>query len=628
MEIHLTPAMRREIRKERVWEAEVAPLPAVFDDMPDGRPGILMLTVGDWVLGTEVLPRPPREIPELVELLAGAIREAASEVGRMPRTIRVRDRELAVVLDGKLGTRKVRVECDPSLPSLDGALASLAERMGAAADRPLTASPPRWAGWEMEEGEIRGFFTAAARLYRADPWAARGETEPVELDSVEDGFWYASFSGEKGDFPAVSVFRELDDVVANLTLPREAVGEALVDRHFIVVFSPRDHLPHPMTLEVVGQTWPVAAPEAYPRLMTVNTPGGGVSRGDMEALTSVVEAVAAFTEAGEPAPDTFGGGDDPSIPGWAAPGARWLVRDGSHLVADLLEPPTLHDEIEGLVGELNTSPDLELGGLSPDRVHRLLYQDWESEDEPLHFKPDLPNGELQGVEILGNARRLLELCLEGDGAGATAAGNLNRVAVARMRDEGSWESLATSDQPHADHEIHRDKPLNEGDFRGLQWVRILLELAGMVERRGPLFRATALGGDLLHPTRSGELFHHLFRVQMRGMNLAFSDRYPTEETLQFGVPFTLVRLAREAREWIPPQELVPRILLPRVLEEVEGDVGSASLPGVVTHRILRPLRRFGLLEWEWDEDERRGLQLSPRRVRLTPLFDRFIHVHW
>ena len=627
MEIHLTAAMRRDARKARVWEADVSPLPAVFDDRPDGRPGILILTVGEWVLATEVLARPPREVPELVDLLTRRIREAASQVGRMPRTIRVRDQELATVLEAQLGTRKIRVECRPSLPNLDEALAGVVERMGGPADRPLTASPLRWAGWDMDDEEIRRLFSAAARLYRANPWAERAETEPVELDCHDDGFWYVSFSGEMGDFPAVSVFRELDDVAANLTVPRDILPEALVDRHFIIVYSPRDHLPHPMTVEVVGQTWEVAAPDAYPRLMTVNTPGGGITREDAEALTSLLEAAAAFTEAGDPEPDTVGDGSDlPTIPGWSAPGSRWLVRDGSHLLANLLEAPSLEAGIGPLVEGLNSAPDLELGGLSPDQVHRLLYQDWEVDEAPLHFSTDLSLEELRRVEILTNARRLMELCGEPGGAGATAAGNLNRAAVARMRGGGTWDSLGTSDQPHSGGETFPGKVLNEGDFRGLQWMRVLLELAELVEREGQAFHLTTPGRDLLHPSRSGELFRHLFRTQMQRMNLAFGDRYPTEETLQFGVPFTLARLAREARAWIPPVDLVPRILLPRVLDEVEDDVGSGALPGVVTHRILRPLHRFGLLEWEWEE--RYGFRSSARQVRLAPLFDRFIHIRW
>ncbi len=632
MELHLTRAMRRGARREKVWEADIVPIPAAFDDHPNGRPGLFLITAGGRVVASDLLACPPREIPELAALVGRGIEEAASQIGGMPQVIRVRDAELAVGLDGYFAGRKLRVSFDGPLMGLDEALAGLLARLGVSEVRLLTASPERWGGWEMDDAEIRALFSAAAALYRADPWARRSEWEPLELDSPDDGFWYVSFSGSRGDLPAVTVFRDLDDLATSLTRPIDEMATELVDRHFVLVYSPRDSLPDPMIREVVAQTWPVAAPDAYPRLMTVNTPGGGISRADAANLVEILKATAAYTEAGDPPPDTQGppvpGEEDqgiPFLPGWSAPDSPWMVRDASELISDLVEsmhPVGVHEWVEGH----NATPDPELGGLSPDQVSSLLYQDWDESPDPLDFAADLSLEELSEAEIFHNARLLLRVCNEGKGAGATAKGNLNRATVARMWREGSWDTLGIWDIPDTDAEGQISRALNEEGFLGLQWIRILLELGGLIERRGSTFRITVAGSDLLAPDRAGKLFRHLFVTQMRKMNLAFGDWHPTEGSLQFGLPYTLVRLDMEAREWASLEGLLPRILLPKVLEDVYEDVGRGGLPGVVSHRVFRPLHRFGLLEWIRRDDRPLGHEVA--QVRVRPLFHRFIRTRW
>jgi hypothetical protein len=67
-----------------VWQADVVPLMASFDDDPGARPATLLVTADGFVIFTDILARPSAEVEDLAVELERGFREAARTVRRSP----------------------------------------------------------------------------------------------------------------------------------------------------------------------------------------------------------------------------------------------------------------------------------------------------------------------------------------------------------------------------------------------------------------------------------------------------------------------------------------------------------------------------------------------------------------
>ena len=78
----------------------------------------------------------------------------------------------------------------------------------------------------------------------------------------------------------------------------------------------------------------------------------------------------------------------------------------------------------------NATPDLDMGGLSPNQVTRLIYFSWDDERFPLRFNTRLRLSDLKHSVFFTNAAIFLKALVgQSDQNTATAAGNLNRSFV-------------------------------------------------------------------------------------------------------------------------------------------------------------------------------------------------------
>ena len=284
-----------------------------------------------------------------------------------------------------------------------------------------------------------------------------------------------------------------------------------------------------------------------------------------------------------------------------------------------LKPERLGELSESLIGSINARPMDDLGGLTPARVHALLSQDWEGDPGPLQFDDTLQSADLRGSKLLRDAQLFLRVLEEEGGTRATQAGNLNRAFVERMRAEGDWggDWWAIPDDDR--------KVVNEQDIPALHELRVLLELASLIRKRKGTFVVMRSARKWLEEERAGELFGHLFRTQFGLMNLGYGDGFAGEGELEYGMPYTLVRLGTVAREWARPDDLAPLVLLTPVRDVLRRDPWIEE--GVVLgHRVLRRLERFGLMEAR--PDRHRPHSRSAASFRVTPLFDRFIRVRF
>lgn len=264
----------------------------------------------------------------------------------------------------------------------------------------------------------------------------------------------------------------------------------------------------------------------------------------------------------------------------------------------------------------NRRPQTELGGLSPFAVQRLIEADWHSPGSGIRVVDTLSFAELAPSDLLHDARVVLELLTEHDAVKATPKGNLPRTFVASFR-ERMRAGDAMDERWYA-----TSPPRNEEDLQALHHVRNLLELAGLVKRRGGRFSRTRRGERLTAPERAGELFALLLRTHFREMNLAWLDRLADAPGFQYTIGYTFHQFARVGGEWRTAGELVGTLLLPSVRDEIPpGPYGGDDAALMLETRFLRPLTRLGLVEARANPCEADEL-LARTSYRRTPLFDR------
>ena len=323
--------------------------------------------------------------------------------------------------------------------------------------------------------------------------------------------------------------------------------------------------------------WELAGPAAYPVLITVNTPGGGAARADVEDMIALLHAVPAFVQQHGPVLRREDATGAPAAIDWADPasgivfhyaGEAVLVEDDDDTDEaredSLLEQ---HDEIRAALTEavreaqaeigedapekalldainrslrqkmtaLNDRPQAELGGLAPAQLTRLLRSDWVDPDGAVRIRADLTADDVAHARLLDHARTLLELAIERGKLRATQAGNLKLDIVHELRERMRFDDDEVAELRSANRRI------TEQDARPLHQIRVVCDLAGLLRRRGNYFEPTQQARSLIEPAAAGELFALLFRTWFRKFNMEYGTRVEWPE-LQYQIAYTLYRL--------------------------------------------------------------------------------------
>ena len=248
----------------------------------------------------------------------------------------------------------------------------------------------------------------------------------------------------------------------------------------------------------------------------------------------------------------------------------------------------------------------------------LMAADWENNTGAIRFRRDIPLVELSGARVFSNARLFLSAVGDRGGVAATQTGNLQRSVVAEMVRILEW--------PNAYMEEIRShfKVINELDAWPLHIIRIICEHGGLLQRRKSKFSVTKIGGGLLADEKAGELYRRLFIGCFRHVNLDYFCRFAEDfDDIQHTFAVILWRLGDLAADWVSTKELIPRILLPAVLNDIEDRcIRRDNIPYIVTGHVYRPLNWFGLMEHDSEDPEH--VFWEKCLIRKTPLFDRFI----
>lgn len=291
----LTPELRALAAAAGAWQADIVPVPAGLRDDPAARPGTALVMADEVAVYVEVLPRPSPEPEEVARTLMTGLLAGRERVGTLPPAVEVRHEEVAEALREPLVEHGVSVKCVPRLASVEEFAVGFAASLGSPGGWPIPSGSEVWAGWGLPEEWIASLFAAAAAYYRAAPWVWL-ESERIIAAEMPDGHaWFPQVLGHAGQEFGLAVYERGDDLLHGLLASEvEEAFRHLAGRLLSLTYNRRDELPRPMQREVASAGWPVAAPEAYPVLMVMSTPAGGLTRRDAADLVALLEAIGRF----------------------------------------------------------------------------------------------------------------------------------------------------------------------------------------------------------------------------------------------------------------------------------------------------------------------------------------------
>lgn len=288
---------------------------------------------------------------------------------------------------------------------------------------------------------------------------------------------------------------------------------------------------------------------------------------------------------------------------------------------DFEDVEDMNEFLQDMMEKRNSSPDPEMGGLSPEQVGRLLYLQWDQDDFPLKFNRELTLSEIEGSSFFTNVRLFLKtlVAMEKETT-VTAKGNLNRKIVKTIFDN------LIIDEKYKVFIRSYNKVMNEDDVFPLHVARIVCESAGLIHKRKNKFLVTKKHQNLLSDEKAGELYNLLFNAYFRKFNIGYLDRLPELNCIQDTVAFSLYRIGEVASDYIKIGDLSNKMLLPAVKYEVEASLPEyAKTDRMLATRIVEPLQGFGLLECNY---KKKKWLSELETVKKTELFDKFIKVEW
>ncbi len=295
---------------------------------------------------------------------------------------------------------------------------------------------------------------------------------------------------------------------------------------------------------------------------------------------------------------------------------------------DRYEPPDdetkpnlnlLQKTLQEITQKYNSTPQQELGGLSPVQMYNLIHISWDDPNFPINFNQNLSDKQVYSSEFAHNARILLAAGRDEKGLPCTPKGNFKRVIVKRFLDEMRWQNDYINN-------IHQyNKVINEQDVKKLHVLRVFLEVAELIRRRKNKWHVSSTGKQLINPGRGGEFYFYLFKQYFRQFNIEFFTVGREFPEIQDTVAYMLYRISRLKNNWYTRDEISQKITAPIVKKRIKDENGSEIFQFIISSRVLTPLNRFGLLNNKTsgkirDKD-------YENFYKKTPLFNNFIRLN-
>jgi hypothetical protein len=250
--------------------------------------------------------------------------------------------------------------------------------------------------------------------------------------------------------------------------------------------------------------------------------------------------------------------------------------------------------------------------LGREALHALADTPRRGLPKGIFLTPDRAPHEISTVPLIRAARQVIERAVSQGGLALTATGALSRADTRALFDLIDWPEYAKNEV------LAVNRVLNEADALPVHVTRIVLQVAGLLRRRGKMLIATKRAQALLHQDASADLFALLFETTFWRVSLTYFDRAPVEHWPQDHIGIVLWCLSVAANDWTDADTLaqvctVRDERLDRTTREFSGHA--------MRSRVLRPLTWLGLMEMARRRDEAQADWLRPAIYRKTAHFD-------
>ncbi|NLH18249.1 MAG: hypothetical protein GX455_16865 [Phycisphaerae bacterium] len=289
-----------------------------------------------------------------------------------------------------------------------------------------------------------------------------------------------------------------------------------------------------------------------------------------------------------------------------------------------------YDNIEQLQAHLdtlnrrhNTTPDPELGNLSPNQVQRLISTPWDHPACPMKFNQDLTPEDVKDSPLFFNSVLLLEeLLARQDEPTATAKGNLNRKVIEALR-----PNLKTIKQVDSDY--FQQRPIySETELVDLWIPRLICLQAGFVRKLKNKFLVTKLGQEMLQSENTGRLFCQLFTTYFVKHNIAFySPIQPDFSFVQGTIAFSIYRLGKSKDHQGSIKAIAQRLVLPGVYDDICKRIHKSWLKPewIIETKVIDPLEWAGLITCR---REKVKYLYEIKEIKTTELYHKFVRFAW
>jgi hypothetical protein len=348
----------RRVAEAQEWQADVLPVGGSLGEDPTSRLAVALVTAAGFAIEFKALDHPSPEPEAMAEDLAAVLDVAADRVGGWPEAVCVRWPDVAQALrrrfaegDAQAGP-EVEVGPLPEIDQVGGALlANMGAHPSAVGGGVFACSPDTWAAWDLPPELVARIFAAAAAFYRAAPWKVHANLDILEATAPGGRTWTACIMGQGGREYGLALYAEADDffrTVGPVDGPDEGFG-GVRSPVITLLLDPGHELPKRLRREVSAAGWELAGPRAYPHVITLNTPAGGLRREHAEDLAALLEAVPRFVAEHSGAVE-----EARPVEGWRdrKTGARLSYHAEARVLAQLTE-------------ELAESPFSRVGELAP-----------------------------------------------------------------------------------------------------------------------------------------------------------------------------------------------------------------------------------------------------------------------
>lgn len=296
---HRTLALPGEVRRAATaahrWQADIRPLASYTEDDPSARLGTLMVTAGGFVVHSDVLRRPSPEAEQMAEVILSGVLAARQTLDRTPESVEVGDEQTAAALRALLAERDLPIQVEAgATEEVTNVMRQMSQHMGGHMSG--QSRPECWQGWDLPAEWVAEIHRAAARFHRARLWERCDEGLDVMAKAPSGRVWSLVIGGEAAGTGYLYAFTEITDFVGLVQLglrePDECEGP-----FYSLFFEAGKSRTRAARREVAAAGWEVAAAGAYPVLVAVGSPAGGIRRADADDLLVLLRAVSALAEA-------------------------------------------------------------------------------------------------------------------------------------------------------------------------------------------------------------------------------------------------------------------------------------------------------------------------------------------